>query len=154
MRDREKHARHGTVNGYAVDRCRCQECKRAWREYYAARRAEQRKVRGHLTTAAQVAQAKRREEELAAVKSDASLELAELIREQEKDSYFVIHHRPWLLSLDAIWGDSDSEEDHYERGGVVVHIARKRGDFETEAPWIPPLLDRIDRERELERLAS
>lgn len=26
--------RHGTVNGYINRRCRCQECKDAWREYH------------------------------------------------------------------------------------------------------------------------
>ena len=27
---------HGTVTGYAVDRCRCAECRRAWCEYMRA----------------------------------------------------------------------------------------------------------------------
>jgi len=41
--------RHGTSNGYCNLRCRCAECREAWRVYYAQHRARERWIKRHAS---------------------------------------------------------------------------------------------------------
>lgn len=73
-------------------------------------------------------------------------DLADLVREQTLDISrgSRIPGRPELISLDAlVW----EENDLSRADALAVRYARRRGDFHTDAPWVPALIERIDRER-------
>lgn len=88
---------HGGEYGYSRG-CRCELCTEAVRVARAARRhAEKPRSIGNFDHALI-----RRAEELATIRATVTGELAELVREQEKDERWG--HRistPWLVSLDA-----------------------------------------------------
>jgi hypothetical protein len=104
---------HGTETRYSNYKCRCKLCKKA--------SADARRRRRHANPAATLRYDRlyrgrslaisvgdfdlsliRRAEELAQVRAVATGELAELIREQERDEKFGqrMPKRPWILSLD------------------------------------------------------
>jgi hypothetical protein len=155
LRELERHPkqtqRHGTIGGYVTDGCRCDTCRRAMRDYQRARRASMPNAR-RIDAAAAAKNAALRDREISNAKANASPELTELIREQEKDNHYVIF-QDGLVSLDAIWGDSDRPDDHYETGGLITVQSKRHGSFEYDPPWLPPLIEKIDAELALRKAA-
>jgi hypothetical protein len=109
------------------------------------KRSRREAVRICLSRRSALARAEEKRRIYADAKHDPAL--AELVVEQEKDEQWgmFVRNRPWLISMDApIW--NDGEDTLHDRG--TVYYARKRGDFLPEAPWVEPLIERIDAERE------
>lgn len=80
-------------------------------------------------------------------------ELVALLAEQEKDARYNQLGRKWMVSLDAVVGDSGraSNVDFVtEDGGFVLWGNAPRN----EAPWVEPLIAAMDRRREIDAWAD
>jgi hypothetical protein len=129
---------HGTESRYGGSyKCRCEQCRKAATEARRQRRnanPEASRLYDKRYRASTIRRSIgdedrsliRRAEELAAVRADATGELAELYRDQEKDDKFghIIHIRPWLLSLNGLdrYGREMLETLVVEDGHAVKHV--------------------------------
>jgi hypothetical protein len=147
---------HGTVAAYVGRKCRCDQCRAVWCEYsrpYARRwEREQTLKAARVVVGSAVNSARFRQQQLEAAQEIAERDplLAELLAEQEKDAR-VGHcaESRWELSLDepAFW---DSREPMLRHETVAYDLER----IGSDAPWVEPLIVRIDFWREIDRYAE